>query len=252
MKQIVEEWKVIEGLRKYEISSFGRCRNIKTGRLIKPLICTKTSANRYYHYMMYSSDTIVRKNIGKLVATYFVPNPNGYKNTNFKDGNTENFMYTNIEWVKYPNLSAKYYLRKYSHRNITPDGVLPKRKKRTKEELLASIDRGMNDLKIQREHVESDRIGEYVFNHAAGVLKALCLRIKGTSRRGDGFVNAYIAFASNLMIEALADGYPIISIAAFFNTAYHKFVADLNRQKKTASQYNEELLRDNPQDLDAE
>lgn len=47
--------------------------------------------------------------IALLVARHFVPNPNGYKFIEFKDGNPLNCRADNIEWVKLTNKQKEQY-----------------------------------------------------------------------------------------------------------------------------------------------
>jgi hypothetical protein len=108
MKKIVEEWKTIEGFPNYEISNFGKCRNIKYKKILKVVSHTlkhvhaKYRIEPYtsYEYSIWSEGRGWCRSVSMLVAKHFVPNPNGYKQIRHKDGDSSNFIYTNLEWVK--------------------------------------------------------------------------------------------------------------------------------------------------------
>jgi len=91
-------------LNLYEISNYGRIRNINTSKILKQ---QTSSNNGYYHYTGYMTISNKQKNVSthRIVATMFVPNPenkpevnhrDGYKNQN--DIKCHNFSW-NLEWV---------------------------------------------------------------------------------------------------------------------------------------------------------
>ncbi len=97
MKEI---WNPIEGFPDYMISNLGRVKsyklNKKNGRFLS--IC----ANRYnYNYVMLRDKSGKKryKTIHQLVAQAFVPNPENKPQVNHIDGNKQNNIYNNLEWV---------------------------------------------------------------------------------------------------------------------------------------------------------
>lgn len=100
----MERWKRIyidDKITNYEISDQGRCRNVtklgwKTKGILKPQYNKK---NGYCQYTIVLDGKNYYKYVHRLVATYFVDNPNNKEQVNHKDGVKTNNVYTNLEWV---------------------------------------------------------------------------------------------------------------------------------------------------------
>lgn len=91
----MEEWKEIqETSNKYSISNYGRMKNNKTKNVLK------TSINRRgYVDITICYDRIRKKfRIHRLVAKYFIPNPDNKPQVNHIDGNKLNNRADNLEW----------------------------------------------------------------------------------------------------------------------------------------------------------
>lgn len=95
-----EIWKKIDGFEVYEISSLGRLRNSKTGKFRKFRICSG-----YYDLSLPNKVDGVTKwksfLIHRLVAEYFIKNPENKPCVNHKDGNKLNNKKSNLEWNTY-------------------------------------------------------------------------------------------------------------------------------------------------------
>ena len=97
-----EEWKLIIGYgNKYEISNTGKVRNIKTGRVLKP----STQSNGYLKVNLVDRSKGISDwpNIHRLVALYFLDNPNNLPQVNHIDEDKNNNCVDNLEWC-----TAKY------------------------------------------------------------------------------------------------------------------------------------------------
>lgn len=93
----IEEWKRISGYEDiYEVSSFGRVRNVlRNNNILKG-----GSYPNLYNFVCLSKNKIkANLMIHRLVAIAFIPNPNNKPQVNHKDGNKRNNNVSNLEWV---------------------------------------------------------------------------------------------------------------------------------------------------------
>lgn len=88
-----EKWSAIDS--HYCVSTLGRIKSIRTGRILKPL---KTTTG---YYMIQLSNNGVKKQykIHRLVASAFIENHENKPEVNHIDGNPLNNMVYNLEWV---------------------------------------------------------------------------------------------------------------------------------------------------------
>lgn len=90
---MLEEWKNCKSHSDYMVSSFGRLKNAKTGKILK-------IHNNGRGYAVYTSRG-KRIRIHREVAENFVPNPALEPVVNHKDGNKQNNVHYNLEWVSF-------------------------------------------------------------------------------------------------------------------------------------------------------
>ena len=105
---ICEEWKDIQGFEGfYQVSNLGHIRSVDRfvkkhngKRLIKGKILSPSKSKRtgYYQIHLYKLGCVYRYNVHSLVAKAFIPQ-NGKPYVNHKDGQKENNMADNLEWV---------------------------------------------------------------------------------------------------------------------------------------------------------
>lgn len=113
-----EVWKSVQGYEGYyEISNLGRVRSTsyKGVRILKPA----KMKNGYLNVILCVNQHKVHKNIHRLVAEAFIPNPNNYIAVNHKDENKENNEVSNLEWC------SEEYNNRYSNKGmLTKEQVL--------------------------------------------------------------------------------------------------------------------------------
>lgn len=119
-----EVWKDVVGYEGcYQVSNFGRIRSTKRvtfdGRKRKEMIRAPSYDPDGYLTVNLSKDGISKtQRIHRLVATAFIPNPNGYSQINHKDENKSNNCVENLEWCTCEyNLKYGNRLRKVSGEN---------------------------------------------------------------------------------------------------------------------------------------
>jgi len=91
-----EIWKDIKGYEgKYQISNLGNVKSFLKGKeyLLKPY-----STRGYLSIGLWDGQKKQTVLIHRLVASAFIPNPNGYKEINHKDENKSNNNINNLEW----------------------------------------------------------------------------------------------------------------------------------------------------------
>ncbi len=98
----MEIWKDIKGYNgKYQISNMGNVRSFskwKKGEHLKGGKCGNPGPYMYVNLVGSGRKDVKTFYIHRLVAKYFVDNPNGYNEVNHIDGNTLNNRFDNLEW----------------------------------------------------------------------------------------------------------------------------------------------------------
>lgn len=104
--KLQETWKDIknfEGL--YQVSNLGRVKSLarKAGFIIRKehIIKSSVKENGYLKVNLYKDNKCINKNVHRLVAEAFIPNPNNYPCINHIDYNKANNIVDNIEWCSY-------------------------------------------------------------------------------------------------------------------------------------------------------
>lgn len=103
-----EEWKDIEEFPGYAVSNLGNFFSYKTEKLLK-LGKSTNDASAYPRVYFYKEGRSWTRNATRLVATYFIPNPNDLPEVNHLDGNKFNIQASNLEWsTKSDNMLHAY------------------------------------------------------------------------------------------------------------------------------------------------
>lgn len=93
----MEKWKTITEATNYEISNLGNVRNTKSGQILNPGI----SGNGYKQVSlrMISSNKFEKKYVHRLVATYWLDNPENKREVNHKNLDRTDNRVENLEWI---------------------------------------------------------------------------------------------------------------------------------------------------------
>lgn len=92
-----EIWKSIEGYEDYVVSNLGRVKSLKNKSeiILRPIL----DCHGYLRVNLYKNGVRNMLKIHRIVATAFINNPDGLPQVNHKDGNKENNVVNNLEWV---------------------------------------------------------------------------------------------------------------------------------------------------------
>ena len=89
-----ETYIIIQGFPKYEVSNMGNVRNVKTGRSLRHI----NDGSGYNHVTLCNENGPKNFNIHRLIATYFIPNPDNLPCIDHIDNNKQNNTINNLRW----------------------------------------------------------------------------------------------------------------------------------------------------------
>lgn len=96
-----EEWKQIITFPNYKISNYGNVISLNYRNTKKEKLMSINVKNDYPQINFINNEIKKSIKIHRLVALYFINNPNNYKCINHIDGDKTNNHYTNLEWCNY-------------------------------------------------------------------------------------------------------------------------------------------------------
>lgn len=98
-----EEWKDIVGYEGfYQISNYGRVKSLhyhRSSKVVDKCLVPRIPKKRYPYVSLFHNDKLKHAYIHRLVAEYFIPNPENKPYVNHKDGDKTNNRVDNLEWV---------------------------------------------------------------------------------------------------------------------------------------------------------
>ena len=95
IKLNVEVFRSIDGYKSYAISSFGRVKNVKTGKILK----ARNDKYGYLRVNLYEYRVMKTHKIHKLVANAFIDNPNNKQCVDHKNNDRTNNDISNLRFA---------------------------------------------------------------------------------------------------------------------------------------------------------
>jgi len=90
-----EEYKPVVDFENYEVSNIGSVRNVKTGKILNPII----DKHCYYHVNLYKNNKRTYKSIHRLVAEAFLCNTDNKECIDHQDNNKLNNNVNNLRFA---------------------------------------------------------------------------------------------------------------------------------------------------------
>ena len=92
----IEFWRSIDGFEgKYDVSSFGRVRNVRTGDVLKPY----ENEKGYLKVGLYKNGKSHKKRVNRLVARAFIDNPYELPDVDHLNGDKQDNRASNLQWT---------------------------------------------------------------------------------------------------------------------------------------------------------
>ena len=97
IKLNVEVWRSIDGYNNYAISTFGKVKNTKTGKILKGF----DNGHGYLQIDLYENAIKKAHKVHRLVACAFINNPDNKECVDHKDNNPQNNHISNLRFASY-------------------------------------------------------------------------------------------------------------------------------------------------------
>lgn len=179
MKYKNERWKSIEELKnKYEISDYGRIRRNDNHRIRSQNFSNK---NAYITMRFYIDGEWLTLRPHRLVAKYFIDNPNNYNVVNHIDMNKHNNYFKNLEWC-----TQKYNQNQAARIKPQMMNGIKKYNQYLKTKRIVQLDKDDNFMAIYPNAVMAERITGVCSRNILQVANKTPFNSKGFIRKSAG------------------------------------------------------------------
>lgn len=233
-----ECWKQIKNFPNYYVSNFGRIWSVSKNNF------KKLRKNKYGYMItdLYNKNINYTFIIHRLVAEYFVPNPENKPEVNHKDGNKENNRADNLEWVT----------RKENIQHAIVNKLINNKGENNKQSILTEKDvkeiiyllkhTSLTQLEIaERFNVSFQTISEIKLQKTWKYLNLDTMQIKKKTAKGERNGRCKIAeeTARNIIRDIQNNKLKLTEIAKKYNVTYDT-VQNIKRKKSWKHLYDME------------
>lgn len=160
----MEQWKKITEATNYEVSNLGRIRNTKSGQILNPGVAG--NGYKQVSLKMIQSNKFEKRYVHRLVATYWIDNPDNKKEVNHINLDRADNRVENLEWItssenqkhKYQNGNYKTSNRKVVQMDLNENEIA----------IFDSVIAAANALGVDRQGIDKVCKGTYGRKTAAG------------------------------------------------------------------------------------
>ena len=164
------------GFIQYEISNFGKIRNIRTNRTIKPFV--SVSGHLRVHLRLDGKRKLYGFSVHRLVANAFIPNIQNLPQVNHIDGNPSNNNVDNLEWcTPSHNIRHAYDHDLINHESLKERGI------QGTEKVSIKVNQYTKDGQFIRSYKSYQAAGRYV-GVTGNAIKKCC---KGEQKTAAGY-----------------------------------------------------------------
>ena len=127
MKTFDEQWKPVNGFENYEISNLGRVKSLNYNHTgVEKILKSQKDRKGYLAVSLCRDGKVKKLFVHRLVATAFLPNPEGLPEVNHRNEDKTNNCVSNIEWC------SRLYNNNYGSRNEKVSAALTNNPARSK------------------------------------------------------------------------------------------------------------------------
>lgn len=134
----MEQWKKIVEATNYEVSNLGRIKNTKSGQILNPGVAG--NGYKQVNLRIIDSNKFEKRYVHRLVATYWIDNPEKKREVNHKNLDRTDNRAENLEWIT----SSENQKHKYANGNYT-----------TSNRKVIQLDKNNNQIKTYNSVVEA-------------------------------------------------------------------------------------------------